>query len=275
MEYAINYFETIPSWHRSLLLIGGIAFFWMLENGWPARRLNYRKNKHAGLNFFFTATTILVNFSLAGLLLWLSDWTQSNQWGVLSLLSGIPLWGQVFVGVALLDLIGAYFAHWSEHKIKVLWGFHLIHHTDHEVDTTTANRHHPMESVVRFGFTLMAVWVTGASVGIIMLYQSLSVVLSQFNHANILLPKQLNQWVQWFLVTPNMHQIHHHHQLPYTDANYGNIFSIWDRIFGTYQYLPADQVVFGVDTYPDAAKNSELKHLLALAFKPYKSPPQH
>ena len=177
--------------------------------------------------------------------------------------------------MALLDLIGAYFAHWSEHKIKVLWGFHLIHHTDHEVDTTTANRHHPMESVIRFGFTLLAVWVTGASVGIIMLYQSLSVVLSQFNHANILLPKQLNQWVQWFVVTPNMHQIHHHHQLPYTDANYGNIFSIWDRIFGTYQYLPADQVVFGVDTYPDAAKNSDLKHILALAFKPYKSPPQH
>lgn len=275
MEYAINYFETIPSWHRSLILIGGIAFFWMLESGWPARRLNYRKNKHAGLNFFFTATTILVNFTLAGLLLWLSDWTQINQWGVLPLLSGIPLWGQVLLGVALLDLIGAYFAHWSEHKIKVLWGFHLIHHTDHEVDTTTANRHHPMESVIRFGFTLLAVWVTGASVGIIMLYQSLSVVLSQFNHANILLPKQLNQWVQWFLVTPNMHQIHHHHQLPYTDANYGNIFSIWDRIFGTYQYLPADQVVFGVDTYPDAAKNSDLKHLLALAFKPYKSPPQH
>jgi sterol desaturase/sphingolipid hydroxylase (fatty acid hydroxylase superfamily) len=268
MEYAINYFETIPSWHRSLLLIGGIAFFWMLESGWPARLLNYRKHKHAGLNFFFTATTILVNFSLAGLLLWLSDWTQINQWGVMPLLSGIPLWGQVLLGVALLDLIGAYFAHWSEHKIKVLWGFHLIHHTDHEVDTTTANRHHPMESVVRFGFTLLAVWVTGASVGIIMLYQSLSVVLSQFNHANILLPKQLNQWVQWFLVTPNMHQIHHHHQLPYTDANYGNIFSIWDRIFGTYQYLPADQVVFGVDTYPDAAKNSDLKHLLALAFKP-------
>lgn len=275
MEYAINYFETIPSWHRSLILIGGIAFFWMLESGWPARRLNYRKHKHAGLNFFFTATTILVNFSLAGLLLWLSDWTQINQWGVLPLLSGIPLWGQVLLGVALLDLIGAYFAHWSEHKIKVLWGFHLIHHTDHEVDTTTANRHHPMESVIRFGFTLLAVWVTGASVGIIMLYQSLSVVLSQFNHANILLPKQLNQWVQWVLVTPNMHQIHHHHQLPYTDANYGNIFSIWDRIFGTYQYLPADQVVFGVDTYPDAAKNSDLKHLLALAFKPYKSPPQH
>ena len=275
MEYAINYFETIPSWHRSLILIGGIAFFWMLESGWPARLLNYRKHKHAGLNFFFTATTILVNFSLAGLLLWLSDWTQINQWGVLPLLSGIPLWGQVLLGVALLDLIGAYFANWSEHKIKVLWGFHLIHHTDHEVDTTTANRHHPMESVVRFGFTLLAVWVTGASVGIIMLYQSLSVVLSQFNHANILLPKQLNQWVQWFVVTPNMHQIHHHHQLPYTDANYGNIFSIWDRIFGTYQYLPADQVVFCVDTYPDAAKNSDLKHLLALAFKPYKSPPQH
>jgi len=69
-------------------------------------------------------------------------------------------------------------------------------------------------------------------------------------------------------------QIHHHHQLPYTDANYGNIFSLWDRIFGTYQYLPADRVVFGVDTYPDAEQNSRLKYLLALAFKPYKSPAQ-
>ena len=93
MEYAINYFETIPSWHRSLILIGGIAFFWMLESGWPARLLNYRKHKHAGLNFFFTATTILVNFSLAGLLLWLSDWTQINQWGVLPPLVRYPIMG--------------------------------------------------------------------------------------------------------------------------------------------------------------------------------------
>ena len=121
-----------------------------------------------------------------------------------------------------------------EHKIKVLWRFHLIHHTDAHVDTTTANRHHPGESVIRFVFTTLAVLVVGAPMWMVMLYQSMSVVLSQFNHANIGLPGWLDRGLSWFIVTPDMHHVHHHYIQPYTDSNYGNIFAFWDRLFGTF-----------------------------------------
>jgi len=69
---------------------------------------------------------------------------------------------------------------------------HLVHHTDHKVDTTTANRHHPLESVIRFMFTLLGIFVIGTPIGIIMLYQSLSLVATQFTHANIKLPKKVD-----------------------------------------------------------------------------------
>ena len=95
----------------------------------------------------------------------------------------------VIIGILLLDLIGAYTPHWVEHKIKPLWMIHLVHHSDHHVDTTTANRHHPLESIIRFGFTLLGVFLLGTDIGTIMLYQSLSLIATQFNHANIKLPK--------------------------------------------------------------------------------------
>jgi sterol desaturase/sphingolipid hydroxylase (fatty acid hydroxylase superfamily) len=139
-----------------------------------------------------------------------------------------------------------------------------------EVDTTSANRHHPLESIVRFLFTCLAVFVVGAPVAYIMLYQGLSVVFSQFNHANIKLPAKADALLSWVIVSPNMHKIHHHYQLPYTDSNYGNIFSIWDRLFGTFSTMPIDQIVYGVDTYPDPAANKSLKELLKIPFNAYR-----
>ena len=270
MEQIISYFETIPPLHRSLILVGGITFFWILEYILPLFKLSYHKGKHAGVNIFFTITTILVNFPLAFLLLFTSDWTAKNSFGLLYWLPEMPLWIAVFVGVLFLDLIGAWLAHFVEHKVRVLWGFHLVHHTDMEVDTTSANRHHPLESIVRFLFTCLAVFVVGAPVAYIMLYQGLSVVFSQFNHANIKLPAKADALLSWVIVSPNMHKIHHHYQLPYTDSNYGNIFSIWDRLFGTFSTMPIDQIVYGVDTYPDPAANKSLKELLKIPFNAYR-----
>src|SRR5690606_39491813 len=134
-------------------------------------RMSYIKFGHAGINIVFTFTTVVVNFALAFLLFRSSDWTVDHGFGVLHFFS-MPLWADILVGVALLDLIAAWLAHWVQHKIKVLWGFHLVHHTDNNVDTTTANRHHPGESVVRSVFTCLAVLIVGAPVGMIMLYQS-------------------------------------------------------------------------------------------------------
>jgi sterol desaturase/sphingolipid hydroxylase (fatty acid hydroxylase superfamily) len=253
-------------------LVGGITFFWILEGIVPLFNGRYDKWKHSLPNFFFTLTTIVINFPLAFLLLKTSDWAVTNDFGIINWLPTMPLWAYVFLGVALLDLIGAYTAHLVEHKVKPLWMVHLVHHTDHNVDTTTANRHHPLESLIRYVFTLLGVFIVGAPIGIIMLYQSLSVVLSQFNHANIKLPKAVDKALSYVLISPDMHKVHHHYVLPYTDSNYGNIFSWWDRLFGTFMHLDRDKIIYGVDTFPDEVANGKISSLLKYPFVSYQKP---
>ena len=273
METVFNYVETIPSSHRSIILVGGITFFWILEGVFPLFSFNYKKWKHALPNFFFTLTTIIINFSLAFLLLGTSDWVQQNDFGIINWLPfETPLWLYVFLGVLFLDFFGAYLAHFTEHKIKPLWMVHLVHHSDHKVDTTTANRHHPLESVIRFTFTLFGVLVVGTPIAIVMIYQSLSLVFTQFTHANIKMSKSFDKLLSYFIVSPDMHKIHHHNLLPYTDSNYGNIFSIWDRLLGTYKYLDREKIIYGVDTFPDEKINSSLKELLKQPFQKYRKP---
>jgi sterol desaturase/sphingolipid hydroxylase (fatty acid hydroxylase superfamily) len=272
MEEIINYFETIPSLHRSIILVGGITFFWFLEGFFPMVKFNYKKWKHAIPNFFFTFTTIVINFIFAFLLLNVSDWTSHAEFGLLHWLPTLPLWMDVLLGVLLLDLIGAYLPHFVEHKIKPLWMIHLVHHSDPQVDTTTANRHHPLESLVRFIFTLIGVGFLGTSIGIIMLYQALSVVSTQFNHANIKIPKRLDRWISYLVVSPDMHKIHHHYRLPYTDTNFGNIFSVWDRLFGTFSYMDRSKVIYGVDVFPNEKKNTQIVSLLRQPFEKYQRP---
>ena len=272
MNEITAYFSTIPSSHRSLILVGGITLFWLIENAFPLFKFNYKKWEHAGINIFMTLTTILVNFSLAFILLKASDWTILNNFGVLQWLPEMPLWLYTLVGLLLLDLIGAYFVHLVEHKVKFLWRFHLVHHTDTWVDTTSGNRHHPGESVIRFLFTTLGVLIVGSPMWLVFIYQTISVVSTQFTHANISLPKKLDFFLSYFIVSPNMHKVHHHYILPYTDSNYGNIFSIWDRIFGTYMYLPKEEIVYGIDTYMEPEDHNQLKNLLKIPFKKYRSP---
>jgi len=182
------------------------------------------------------------------------------------------IWLYGIFGVLLMDFFGAYLPHFVEHKVKPLWMIHLVHHTDHKVDTTTANRHHPLESVVRFVFTLFGVFVIGAPIGIVMLYQSMSLIATQFSHANIKLPKKVDHALSYFLVSPDMHKVHHHYVLPYTDSNYGNIFSIWDRILGTYMELDREKIVYGVDVFPDEVENGKIWSLLKQPFQKYQKP---
>lgn len=267
MNDIIAYFSTIPSSHRSLILVAGITIFWLIENAFPLFNFNYKKWQHASINIFLTFTTIVVNFCLAFILLKSADWTIANHFGILQWLPQMSLWPYALVGLLLLDLIGAYLVHLVEHKTKLLWRFHLIHHTDTWIDTTSANRHHPGESVIRFVFTTLGVLIVGSPMWMVFLYQTLSVVATQFNHANISLPKKLDTILSYFIVSPDMHKVHHHHVLPYTDSNYGNIFSVWDRLFGTFMALPKEEIVYGIDTHRNPKEHNQLKNLLKIPFQ--------
>lgn len=272
MNEIIAYFSTIPSSHRSLILVGGITVFWLMENAFPLFQFQYRKWQHASINFFFTFTTIVINFLMAFILIKTAHWTQVNHFGILPWLPQMNPWLYAIIGLLLMDFIGAYLVHWIEHKVPWLWRFHLIHHTDTWIDTTSANRHHPGESVIRFVFTTLGVLLVGSPMWLVFLYQTLSVVATQFNHANIRWPKKIDTLLSWVIVSPDMHKVHHHYKLPYTDSNYGNIFSVWDRLFGTFKTMENSEIIYGVDTHPKPEEHNALGNLLQIPFQSKRKP---
>lgn len=272
MDAFIDFFENIPTVFRTGLLLGGVVFFWILEGVIPLFSFQYKKVKHAGINLFLTLTTAIIGFGLAGALLAASNWASGNEFGLLYIIE-LPLWAQVVVGVLLLDMIGAYFIHWLEHQVKWMWKFHLVHHSDTTVDVTTGLRHHPGETVFRIFFTICAVVVVGAPIWMVMFYQSLSVLFAHITHANINMPKQLDKALSYAFVTPNMHKVHHHYRQPLSDTNYGNIFSIWDRVFGTFASVDnTAELTYGIDTHMAAEENERLGNLLKIPFQPYRTP---
>ncbi len=272
MERIVEFFQHISPLTRALLLAGGLVFFWMIESIIPLFTFQYRRFKHAGLNLFFTATTIVINFVFAFAITLTADWANRQHFGLLHLVN-LPLWLFILLGLMILDLISAYWIHYIQHQVKWMWKFHLVHHTDTWVDTTTANRHHPGESVFRAAFTLLAVFVSGSPAWLVLLYQTLSAALSQFNHANIRFPKWLDTAIGWIIVSPDMHKVHHHYTQPLTDSNYGNIFSIWDRLFGTYIKVPdARDLKYGIDTHMKEEEHNNMSNLLQIPFQDYRAP---
>jgi sterol desaturase/sphingolipid hydroxylase (fatty acid hydroxylase superfamily) len=271
MESVKSYFEHIPGWHRSLIIAGGLFFFYMLEYIIPYVSFSYKKATHAGVNIFFTVTTAIVNLALAFLVVWSCDLVEAKRFGLLYIVH-MPTWAFIPAGLLLLDLIGAWLVHYLQHKIKWMWKFHLVHHADTYVDASTANRHHPGESVFRFVFTVLAIIISGAPIWLVMLYQTLSVLISQFNHANINLPERIDKAISIVFVSPNMHKVHHHYIQPYTDSNYANIFSLWDRLFGTYKTLDKEKLVYGIDTHMQPHEHSRIKNLMSIPFQKYRAP---
>lgn len=262
----IEFFEHIPSHYRTAMLVAGLVLLWVIEGVIPRMRFSHNKYRHAGTNLFFTLTTALVNLGFAFLIVMASQWTAAEQFGLLYWLS-LPLWLHAVLAILMLDLIGAYLIHVIQHKIAWMWHFHKIHHTDKEVDATTALRHHPVESVFRVGALFIAIITMGIPIWMVMLYQSLSAFMSQFNHANIHLPHWLDKGLSWIIVSPDMHKVHHSRYQPETDSNYANIFSIWDRLFGTFVTVKdTTSLRYGLDEYQDARYN-QIGPLLKVPFE--------
>ena len=272
MESFIEFFENIPTEFRAGLLIGGIVLFWIIEGVFPLFEFGYKKVRHAGINLFLNGLFLAIGLAFAGLLVWFSDFVINEGFGVLQWIE-MPLWAQAIVGVLLLDFFGAYLIHWIEHKVKFMWRFHLVHHSDTTVDVTTGLRHHPGEAVFRMVFTIIGVILVGAPIWIIFLYQSISALFAHLTHANINMPRKIDRALSWILITPLMHKVHHHYTQPYTDTNYGNIFSVWDRLFGTLAQVDETiKLKYGIDTHMDPKENDDLGNLLKIPFQKYRPP---
>jgi sterol desaturase/sphingolipid hydroxylase (fatty acid hydroxylase superfamily) len=265
----INHFQTLEQrpLERMAILVGGMLLFWILEGAIPFLPLRFKKTRtnHAAVNFTLTVLHLIIHTFLAIIIIKISDWCSTNQFGVVQWLQTGTV-AAVLLTILIVDFFGGWLVHIVEHKLKFLWRFHVIHHADNNVDVTTGLRHHPVESVIRGIFFFMGIVVCGAPMYAVMIYQTLLVFFTAFEHANISLPKWLDNAVSYIFISPNMHKVHHHWKQPYTDSNYGAIISIWDRLFGTYQYLDKQHIRYGIDKdYP----NEKDEDILLLLKKPF------
>ncbi len=266
----IQYFQSLEQHplQRMLFLITGLLFFWIIEGSIPLLPLQYKKTKirHAAVNFGFTIIHLIIHTFLAFIIIKLSDWCRIHQFGLVYWLNaGVGL--TILVSFLALDFFGGWLVHITQHKVPLLWRFHVVHHADNNVDVTTGLRHHPVESVLRGVFFFMAVVVSGAPMYAVMIFQTILIFAVSFTHANINLPKWLDDSVGWVLVSPNMHKVHHHWQQPYTDSNYGAILSIWDRLLGTLKKLSPQSIRYGLDRYYPNEKDEDFVQLMQSPFK--------
>ena len=249
MEKIIHFWDHITTGQRVLTIIVPLIFFWLLEYIIPLFYFDrkYKKISHTGVNLVFLATTLILNLLLGVVTVAVATWTTNQQVGVLNWVV-MPLWLQVLVMLFAMDLFAQYIPHYLMHKVKFLWRFHVIHHSDTHVDVSTGTRHHPGEWLLRESFTIVGIIVMGVPVGLYFMHRSLQALFTYFNHANIRLPKWLDRTISLVFVSPDMHKFHHHHKRPWTDMNFANSFSIWDRIFGTLVYDDTKKIQYGIDT---------------------------
>lgn len=264
MENFLNFFETMPSWQKLVWIFICISANWIVELIIPLVRFDYKKLKHAAVNMVFLAMDVSLNLIFGMLSIGVFIWLSTNQFGVLNMMD-LPIWVELLIAIAALDFSAQYLVHYLLHKVPFMWRFHMVHHSDTTVDATSATRHHPGDYAFREVFALIVIVIFGIPLAYYLFYRMATVFFSYFTHANFYMPKKLDKIISYVFVTPNMHKFHHHFEMPWTDTNFGNIFSIWDRIFGTLTDDDPKKVTFGLDLL-DSTKDQDILYQLKIPF---------
>lgn len=264
MENFITFFAELSSLQKLSWIVICMTTFWILEGAFPLANHSYEKWKHAKLNLVLLTSTIIINVLFGVLTAGVFIWAENNSFGIFYIID-LPLWVELLLGVMLLDLVAQYVVHYLLHKVSFMWKFHMVHHSDTKVDVTTGTRHHPGDYVFRELFALIAIVIGGMPFGFYMVYRMLSILFTYWGHSNLNMPRGLDKALSWVFITPNMHKFHHHFERPWTDTNFGNIFSFWDRIMGTFVYDDPTKIKYGLDVLEDS-KSNDLNYQLKVPF---------
>ena len=267
MQQFIQYFSNVPDWHRIAILGLSVVILWNIENI-IGLDFDYKKWKHFLTNAMFMAFDAPVQFIMGIGFVFATTWVSTHNFGLLNSLQINTGWESVLASFLILDFF-EYVYHVVMHKVKRFWMFHVVHHADRVVDVSTTLREHPGETAIRLTSLLLWVFLSGATFWAILFRQFVQIFSNVFAHANFRLPEKVDKIVSLVFVTPNVHHVHHHYQLPYTDSNYGDVLTIWDRLFGTFMTLPANETIFGIDTMMEPSQNADFKNLLTTPFSSY------
>ena len=246
-----------------------MAVIALIETAIPLHARGRWNRAHLGPNLALTFMTFATNIFFNTALVMALASLQSNGVGLLHMFALPPLMTAITV-VLVLDL-SFYVAHVAMHKVPSFWRFHSVHHADPAVDVTTTIRQHPGEGVIRYAFMAAFAIPLGASPGAFAVYRVWSALNGLLEHANIRVPSWLDRVLSLVTTWPNMHKVHHSRDAQYTDTNYGNIVSLWDRLFFT--FTPArhgTRIVYGLDGFDDPATQTTAG-LLAMPFSDAKA----
>jgi sterol desaturase/sphingolipid hydroxylase (fatty acid hydroxylase superfamily) len=236
----------------------------LLETVVPLFRASRVATGRRSANLAFTGVSVLSNWGLSSVAAILA-----LSWRPHGLLAATawPMWMQIVLSVVLLDLSVGYVSHRMLHMSSFLWRFHRIHHSDDFVDATTTYRTHPVETVWRFLFAVIPVWIVGIPAQAVVGQRLLQITFGILEHSNVRLPPALDRMLAIVWVTPNVHKMHHSRVLAETNSNYANVLTLWDRLLRT--YTPSERaysVVYGLDD-ADPARMS-FPSLLLEPFEP-------
>lgn len=251
METLLSFFEAIPDWQKLAWLVAVLVFCWALESLVPLFRFDYRKLRHDAFNLGLLAFNSVLVLPVSLMLGAVIVWSDSNQVGLLYRLD-LPLWLELLLAIMFLDLIAQYGVHYLLHHVNWMWRLHMVHHADTHVDATTGTRHHFGDLALRLVAASLAIVVCGIPAIYYLIYRLVTVFFAYFTHANTHLPKAVDRFLSYVFVTPDIHKFHHHYQAPWTDSNFGNVFSFWDRLFGTLVYADIKDIRYGLDIMDDS-----------------------
>lgn len=164
-------------------------------------------------------------------------WAEARGLGFFRYFGFDPLLAGI-VSFIVLDF-AIWLEHVASHKVPLLWRIHRMHHADNGFDVTTGLRFHPFEIMISIVWKALVVVTLGAPVLSVLIFEIVLNATSMFNHSNIAIPARADGVVRLFLVTPDMHRVHHSSMREETDSNYGFNFPFWDRLFSTYVAAPA------------------------------------
>jgi sterol desaturase/sphingolipid hydroxylase (fatty acid hydroxylase superfamily) len=250
---------------RILPILGLLAFVSASELVIPLRTQPRNPYGRLKTNLLLTLVTLLLGVIFNGALLAGAAYLNAIGFGLFPVLDlhGIAA---LLVALVVLDF-SAYSVHVLMHKTAWAWRLHLIHHIDLSVDATTALRQHPLEGLLRFCFAAGAAWSLGATPEAIAIYRLFSSANAILEHANVCLPRWLDRILVWVWVTPNMHKMHHSRSPDETNSNYSNLFSFFDRLFGTFKSSDrAPFVVYGIDR-KDILETQSIIDLIRMPFR--------
>ena len=260
--------ETHPALVRTSIFLGVLLFFLILELLTPYRASTVSKAKRWLINLSLASfNTILLNLIFGAAPILLAAYVSQNQLGILPYLPA-PYWLKALLVVMFLDFM-LWVWHLLNHVVPFLWRFHRVHHTDLNMDVSTATRFHIGELAISMVIKLGLIYLLGADVFMVLLFETLVVATAQFHHSSLKVPVWFEKILFVLFVPPSMHRIHHSVKIKERDTNYGTIFSLWDKLMGTLlTRVKQEGIRIGVGGHFNE-KKLNLQNLLVMPFTRY------